>query len=84
MSLQDRKLVEARAETGRARGQNQSLEKEYLRLTSLPTVADVRPPQVRRHCAGLGDWAGGEGSMAQSTHTGLRVSCSLHTSMHRW
>lgn len=27
-------------------GKNEALEKPYLRLTSLPTVADVRPPKV--------------------------------------
>jgi len=27
-------------------GQNKNLEKEYLRLTSLPDIADVRPPHV--------------------------------------
>ncbi|KAH7619649.1 hypothetical protein Ndes2526B_g06631 [Nannochloris sp. 'desiccata'] len=29
-----------------ALGQNKNLEKEYLRLTSLPDISDVRPPQV--------------------------------------
>ncbi len=47
LPVQDRTLVDARAEGGgRARGSNQNLEKEYLRLTSLPSVSDVRPPQV--------------------------------------
>lgn len=27
-------------------GTNEALEKEYLRLTSLPRAADVRPPAV--------------------------------------
>ncbi|KAL4431998.1 hypothetical protein ABPG77_000265 [Micractinium sp. CCAP 211/92] len=39
-------LVALRSEQGVARGQNTSLEKDYLRLTSLPSVADVRPPEV--------------------------------------
>ncbi len=52
--LQERTLVEARAEgAGRARGSNQELEKAYLRLTSLPSVADVRPPQVLRQALEL-------------------------------
>jgi hypothetical protein len=40
-------LVEARATLGTsAQGQNKNLEKDYLRLTSLPDIADVRPPEV--------------------------------------
>jgi SAC3 family protein LENG8/THP3 len=40
-------LVEARAALGTsAQGQNKNLEKDYLRLTSHPDVADVRPPRV--------------------------------------
>ena len=56
--IQDRKLVEVRAEGGRARGENTSLEKEYLRLTSLPSVGDVRPPAVLRQALELvkGKW----------------------------
>lgn len=41
-------LVEVRSQHGVARGQNQNLEKEYLRLTSLPSITDVRPPEVLR------------------------------------
>lgn len=43
-----RTLVEVRSEQGRARGTSTSLEKDYLRLTSLPTLESVRPPEVLR------------------------------------
>ncbi|PRW59764.1 Leukocyte receptor cluster member 8 isoform A [Chlorella sorokiniana] len=46
VKMKEKTLVELRSEQGVARGQNQSLEKEYLRLTSLPSAADVRPPEV--------------------------------------
>lgn len=36
VKVKEKTLVELRSEQGVARGQNQSLEKEYLRLTSLP------------------------------------------------
>ena len=54
-------------------GRSEALEKPYLRLTSLPTVADVRPPQVlaealkllkkkwRKESSGAGAGAGGGG-----------------------
>lgn len=47
--------MEARASVGGGpvRGQNTSLEKDYLRLTSHPTLADVRPPQVLRQALEL-------------------------------
>jgi len=47
-SLKDATLVQVRESHGvaTARGENTNLEKEYLRLTSLPIVADVRPPHV--------------------------------------
>ena len=34
-------------------GKSEALEKSYLRLTSLPTVADVRPPKVLAEALGL-------------------------------
>ncbi|KAL4859010.1 hypothetical protein ACK3TF_000801 [Chlorella vulgaris] len=46
-------LVAIRSEQGTARGQNQSLEKDYLRLTALPSAADVRPPEVLRQALEL-------------------------------
>lgn len=44
-------LVQARLQASNStqktvRGQNQNVEKEFLRLTSLPSISDVRPPQV--------------------------------------
>eukprot|EP00854_Cymbomonas_tetramitiformis_P004363 gene4363-5369_t len=41
-----RSLVDSRAEGSTAIGTCSDLEKEYLRLTSLPDVASVRPPKV--------------------------------------
>ncbi|KAI7844718.1 hypothetical protein COHA_001806 [Chlorella ohadii] len=46
VKVKEKTLVELRSEQGVARGQNQNLEKDYLRLTSLPSAADVRPPEV--------------------------------------
>ncbi|PSC70843.1 leukocyte receptor cluster member 8-like protein [Micractinium conductrix] len=39
-------LVALRSEQGVAHGNSTQVEKEYLRLTSLPSAADVRPPEV--------------------------------------
>ena len=36
VKVKEKTLVELRSEQGVARGQNQNLEKDYLRLTSLP------------------------------------------------
>jgi len=47
MSSSSATLVQVREAQGHAaRGLNTNLEKAYLRLTSLPSVADVRPPKV--------------------------------------
>lgn len=46
-------LVELRSEQGVARGQNLQLEKDYLRLTALPSAVDVRPPKVLRQALEL-------------------------------
>jgi hypothetical protein len=56
-------LVEARAALGTAtQGQNKNLEKEYLRLTSLPNIADVRGEEVLEQALALVQqkWKNGE------------------------
>eukprot|EP00887_Chlorella_sp_A99_P006745 scaffold3.g6745.t1 len=49
----ERTLVEVRSEQGHARGTSTSLEKDYLRLTSHPTLETVRPPEVLRQALDL-------------------------------
>lgn len=47
-------MREARAEaTEDVYGTSQALEKEYLRLTTLPTLEQVRPPEVLEQALSL-------------------------------